>query len=126
MYIAVNKTNLTYNIIHEVTIYQTGNMTVRSPPNRVFDSCVQHIVPTQYFLIYSCPTFLGYHDREEIPEQGKIFISLRSSFETVFEIAGAGKGSRFGGDLQVIESNDGLQLQIFSLKHQPKYSMSVV
>ena len=66
-----------------------------------------------YFLIYSCPSFNGDKDT---PNQGKIYVLLRSTFETIFEIAGAGKVARFGSDLDLIESENGLQLQIFSIK----------
>ena len=37
-------------------------------------------------------------------------MNLRSTFETVFEIAGAGKGAKFGSDLEILESDDGLHL----------------
>jgi hypothetical protein len=37
-------------------------------------------------------------------------VTLRSTFETVFEIAGAGRGSRLGSDLEIMESDDGLHL----------------
>lgn len=35
-------------------------------------------------------------------------MALRSTYETVFEIAGSGSYARFGTDIQVIESKDGL------------------
>jgi hypothetical protein len=59
LYIAVNKTNLTYTTIHHVAIMPDGNFTVRNPPLRVQDTCVTFLKPTLYFLIYSCPTFNG-------------------------------------------------------------------
>jgi hypothetical protein len=35
LYIAVNKTNLTFTLVYQVTIYPLGNFTVRNPPFRV-------------------------------------------------------------------------------------------
>ena len=119
----MNKTNLTYTLIHQVTIYPKGNITVRNPPLRVQDTCVTYIKPTTYFLIYSCPYQNGDKDNQN---QGKIYVLLRSTFETIFEIAGAGKGARFGSDLNLMESEDGLQIQIFSIKQQPRYALSIV
>ena len=43
LYIAVNKTNLTVTIVHQVSIHPQGNMTVRNPNLRVQDTCVTHI-----------------------------------------------------------------------------------
>ena len=43
LYIAVNKTNVTFTILHQVSIHPQGNMTVRNPNLRVQDTCVTHI-----------------------------------------------------------------------------------
>ena len=43
LYIAVNKTNITFTIVHQVAISPQGTMTVRNPNLRVQDTCVTHI-----------------------------------------------------------------------------------
>jgi hypothetical protein len=43
LYIGVNKTNLTFSIVHQVSISPQGTMTVRNPNLRVQDTCVTHI-----------------------------------------------------------------------------------
>jgi hypothetical protein len=77
---------------------------------------------TQFFLIYSCPMQAD----KDFVEQGKIYVGLRATYETVFEIAGSGSYARFGTDIQIIESLDGLQIQLFSIKYMPKYSLSMI
>lgn len=124
LYVAVNKTNLSFTTVHAVTFYVSGNWSQHEPPLKVQDSCVTHIKTTFYFLVYSCPTYTykdesnnnhggGFGESEGTSSgenQGKIYVTLRSTYEAIFEIAGAGSGARFGSGLQVIESLDGLQL----------------
>ena len=43
LYIAVNKTNITFTIVHQVSILPQGTMNVRNPNLRVQDTCVTHI-----------------------------------------------------------------------------------
>lgn len=59
-------------------------------------------------------------------DQGKIYVSTRQTFEAIFEIAGASSYALFGTEIQVLESTDGLQLQIFSIKFLPRYSLSQI
>lgn len=100
LYAVLNRTENT-NLL-ALIIQPRGNF-VRLEPHKL-KSCAHYIRLTQYFLIYSCPEYAD----EGLDNQGKIYVSLRSTYETIFEIAGSGSRARFGTDIQVIESQDGL------------------
>ena len=67
---------------------------MRIEPFKV-SNCISYMKSTNYFLIYSCPLLA---DKDYV-EQGKIYVALRSTYETVFEIAGSGSNARFGTDI---------------------------
>ncbi|CDW89357.1 xaa-pro aminopeptidase [Stylonychia lemnae] len=83
-----------------------------------YAQCAENFKATQLFLIVSCPNYNL--------QQGIIYIFLRSSLTPIFEIRGAARGAYFGEQLQVIESPDGLQLQIFSVKQLQLFSISYI
>ncbi len=67
---------------------------MRLEPNTL-QSCVNYIKLTQFFLIYSCPEYAD----EGLKNQGQIYVSLRSTYENIFKIAGSGNHARFGTDI---------------------------
>eukprot|EP00347_Sterkiella_histriomuscorum_P011993 403370304 len=83
-----------------------------------YANCATYFKATQLFLIVSCPSYNN--------DQGIIYIFLRASLTPIFEIRGAQRGAQFGEQLQVIDSPDGLQLQIFSVKQLPVFSISYI
>ena len=58
--------------------------------------------------------------------QGIIYVGTRDTYDTVYQIGGYTTNSFFGSKLQVIESDDGLQLQLFSIKYNPTYALSYI
>lgn len=100
LYVVLSENNETQ--ILALLISPKGSFTKIFP--KKISNCISYLKATELFLIYSCPQ----QSDKEFIDQGKIYVALRSNYETVFEIAGSGNSSRFGTDIQTIESHDGL------------------
>jgi len=53
-------------------------------------------------------------------------VGKRNTYDTIYQIGGYTTNSFFGTSLQVIESDDGYQLQLFSVKYNPTYALSYI
>ena len=90
-YAALNTTNNTSLLGF---IIQPKSNIIRLDPYTL-QSCVSYIKLTQQFLIYSCPEYAD----EGLRNQGQVYVSLRSTYENIFKIAGSGNQARFGTDI---------------------------